>query len=911
MNIRKAVDYSVGLEIGREATGWAAVDGDGELLKFKGERTWGVRLYDPAQTAEEARLFRSSRRRRDRRKWRLGLLQELMAPDVLAADPDFYERMAQSSLAAGDGDFEPWEGLFPDAEGRAAAAGYPTVYHLRRRLVESGEREDARLVYLALHHILKNRGHFLIEGAVSSKDLDAGAAVSALAEALAALCEARGIGAPAVDADGLSAALEGVEGRKERRAAFQAALGLPAGSKAEAKAVADAVFGLKARFSSLFPVDAAAFALSDEEKADALAASLDGEDAALLSAIRSCFASRLLAGIMSDAGGGTLSSAMVARYEAHREDLAMLKRIVRRDHPGEYDAMFRGELARRGRYAKGSARGYTGYVLGSVARDDLYAAVRRLIGDDGLEGEEARWRDGALERMETGSFLPKLRTRENASIPNQLHLEELEAIVANQSRHYPSLAENASRIAMLATFRVPYYVGPLGSVASPERDKPFAWAVRRPGMEGRAVRPWNFDEVIDRDASAEAFIDNLVGECTYLLGEKVLPRNSLLYSEFCVRQELNVIRWGDDGEGYERLDGETAQAVYDDVFLRRKAVTASHVEEYLSARFGRPCRVKGVPGEGRFGSSLRPFIDFRAILGRDVESASDYAMVEDLIAWSTVFEDGSILRRRVEAAYGPAEAGGDGSLTAGQVEEVLALRYRGWGKLSRRFLEGLRAGEAGRGASVMSALRDPGASRARCLAEVLSDPGLGFERLLEEANAGYLAGRAGSPADAVPGSPAIRRGVNQALLIVQEIARVAGRGPARIYVEVPGDLPSRGRGPSPRTRAQALRRMHSALPEPDRSALLAELDHEEQRLVDDRVYLYFLQGGRCAYTGARLDLGSLSSSAREVHILPPSIARDDTLDNRVLVSAPAAEAPRGATRCPRRCGRPRAGAGRR
>ena len=81
-------------------------------------------------------------------------------------------------------------------------------------------------------------------------------------------------------------------------------------------------------------------------------------------------------------------------------------------------------------------------------------------------------------------------------------------------------------------------------------------------MEKETVYPWNFDQVIDRDACAEAFITNLTGECTYYLGKKVIPKNSLLYSEFCVRQELNGCKHDYDGERFGRLDTEVAQSVF-------------------------------------------------------------------------------------------------------------------------------------------------------------------------------------------------------------------------------------------------------------------------------------------------------------------------------------------------------------
>ena len=56
--------------------------------------------------------------------------------------------------------------LFTDEEytDREYYENFPTIYHLRKELIENLGQHDIRLVYLALHHILKNRGHFLISG---------------------------------------------------------------------------------------------------------------------------------------------------------------------------------------------------------------------------------------------------------------------------------------------------------------------------------------------------------------------------------------------------------------------------------------------------------------------------------------------------------------------------------------------------------------------------------------------------------------------------------------------------------------------------------------------------------------------------------------------------------------------------
>ena len=49
---------------------------------------------------------------------------------------------------------------------------FPTIYHLRKQLADSKERTDLRLIYLALAHMIKYRGHFLYEESFDIKNND-------------------------------------------------------------------------------------------------------------------------------------------------------------------------------------------------------------------------------------------------------------------------------------------------------------------------------------------------------------------------------------------------------------------------------------------------------------------------------------------------------------------------------------------------------------------------------------------------------------------------------------------------------------------------------------------------------------------------------------------------------------------
>ena len=89
-------EYFLGLDMGTGSVGWAVTDNRYEVLRSHGKALWGVRLFESANTAEERRMFRTARRRLDRRNWRIQILQELFAEEIAAVDPGFYLRMKES-----------------------------------------------------------------------------------------------------------------------------------------------------------------------------------------------------------------------------------------------------------------------------------------------------------------------------------------------------------------------------------------------------------------------------------------------------------------------------------------------------------------------------------------------------------------------------------------------------------------------------------------------------------------------------------------------------------------------------------------------------------------------------------------------------------------------------------------------
>ena len=112
----------------------------------------------------------------------------------------------------------------------------------------------------------------------------------------------------------------------------------------------------------------------------------------------------------------------------------------------------------------------------------------------------------------------------------------MNAILRRQGRTLSIPEEKTEKkIEEILTFRIPYYVGPL---ARGNRD--FAWLTRN---SDQAIRPWNFEEIVDKASSAETFINKMTNYDLYLPEEKVLPKHSLLYETFAVYNELTKVKF--------------------------------------------------------------------------------------------------------------------------------------------------------------------------------------------------------------------------------------------------------------------------------------------------------------------------------------------------------------------------------
>lgn len=573
MSIMKEInEYYLGLDMGEGSLGWAVTTPDYHVVKKAGKALWGVRLFELAKTAKERRVFRTGRRRIERRNQRIDFLQELFSEAVCEKDPGFYQRLNDSRLWEEDKTERQINSLFNDVDftDKSYHKKFPTIYHLRQKLMDDSCEFDVRLVYLAIHHILKHRGHFLLENFEIREDGAVG-----FEEAMADLGNVLGQFLDrSLPVENNDACKEILKNRKLNKLEKLEQLGklYDAGGDKSIKEIFRLIVGGTAHLAVIFcdetlkNTERGKISFEDaqyeEYKNDVQTILDDRFD--VVAACETLHNWAILAELMGNYK--YISDAKVAIFNEHRKDLTVLKRLLKRDS-NVYTKMFR--MA-----GKNSYSAYVGLckihgkkvpIEKACTQGDFAGEIKKII-KNFPDSEDKKY---ILDKIERNELLPKAVSKQNGVIPYQLHLVELNKILSNAERYLPFLKKEdeygtvSDKIRKLFTFRIPYYVGPLNE------HSPFAWAVRKD--ENGHIYPWNFERKIDIEASAEEFIRRMTNKCTYLVKKDVLPKNSLLYTEFMVLNELNNVRIG---SAQEKLPPGMKARVWERLFLKDKKITA-------------------------------------------------------------------------------------------------------------------------------------------------------------------------------------------------------------------------------------------------------------------------------------------------------------------------------------------------
>lgn len=944
-------DYTIGLDIGTNSVGWAVIDNEFEVLdvdkkvkivkngKTRGKKRlakmWGVRLFEEGQVAADTRLKRGNRRRLKRRHERLRYLQEIFANEMAKIDGNFFRRLSESFLWLDDKQYDAVKyPLFrTEMEEKAYYKQFPTIYHLRDYVMHH-EVDDLRLVYLAMHHILKFRGNFLYQDKENFdfENIDIEDSLKALFDLYNNVDNGLDI---SFEFEKVAQAQEILKNKQwsNSKKAFELKELFARSDKDRQKQVVELfkiIVGNKGTFANLFAnpdykeVEQKDIKLSDATASEKFEKAISENgfndiEIEIIQKANAVYEATILANILTKP---TISQSMVEKYDNHAKDLKVFKHFIKENFDesafnemfkdnleGNYQAYVKGfDKGNKRDYAtqekfysfvidflikrinskynitlKSSGNGYfqnfSDYIEKNL--DTLNEIVVTVKYEDGTEekfGSGDIYKE-ILKKIELETFLPKQRMFKNGAIPFQIHLHELNHIIKRQKNKFSFLDEKVNesdklyKLETLMKFRIPYYVGPLtpaniGDLGQKTSDKSrFAWMQ----STGANITPWNFDEVVDKDASAVEFIQRMTNFDTYLPTEKVLPQNSLLYQEYTVYNELLISGYFSENHEKKYFDGQTRQKIVSDLFKEQKSVTQKDMQawlynnDYTSEEHAKLFGIDTAVKSPKFNTKLSTYIDLSRIVSPDLLD-EHLEFFDKIVEFQTVFEDNKVLKRQIKILNDKH----DNILSSEQIKQLAKKHYTGWGRLSRKLLDGI----FDNGKTIMDYMRE--ADYNQNFMSLIEDENKIFKSEIEKAQNEAIDTSEFSYENFVApiaGSPAIKRGIWQSLQIVKEISDIMTYPPSRVVIEMTRENQTSRRS---KPRLQQLKEKRAEFVEE-----LVKLD-ENQNFDSERVYLYYLQNGKDMYTKETLELSELNQYEVD-HIVPQTYIKDDSIENKVLV----------------------------
>ena len=841
----KNLEYNIGLDIGTNSVGWAVTDLNNNLLKHKNKNMWGARIFEEGKTAQSTRMFRGTRRRLERRKERIKILQSLLLEDMEKEYPNFFPMLQETYKVQEEKSENRKYNLFSDVNMNDMNyyKKYPTIYHLRNELVENKEKHDIRLVYLAIHHIIKYRGNFLYDSDLEASNENILEEIKQINNYLAENMEIECLGN---EEDFKNILTNKNESKGNKKDKLLKLYDYDKNQKSAITAILSGIIGYKFDLNKIVDEEILENTISfseDIENEDEIKEKL-GDNIYLYESMQKIYNYFVLQDILQNEK--SISKAFIKKYEKYKNDLKQLKNIYKNYLPLEYNSMFR----------KIEPNNYVNYDnkkekarINLCSVEDFYKRVKK----DLELVEDCQQKEEILKKIENNEFLVKINSTANAAIPYQLHYQELEKILENQSKYYKSIKENKNKILSLMEFRIPYYVGPLDK----NEQSKFAWIIRKTDEK---ILPWNFEDVVDTKKTAEEFIRRMTNKCTYLINEDVIPKQSILYSKFCVLNELSNIRVNN-----QKLTPTIKNQIIEQLFKKNKSITEKQLKAMLidNQIYREINSITGFAQENKFASNMSAYIDMTRILGQVNEE--NIEMIEKIIEWITIFEDKKILKEKIKEEY---------NLEPEIIKKLVKLKYTGWSRLSKELLTELKAYDDGK--NILEKLE----TTKENFMQIINNDKYGFNKQIAEKMPKIEQNITYEQIDEIPTSPANKRSIWQAIKIVKEITKIMKYEPKNIYIEF-----ARNEGEKKRTdnRAKALLKIYDKFKEEINEFLYKELkDRQSEKKFDERLYLYFVQMGKCLYSGKPLNLDTLYLYEVD-HILPQSYIKDDSLSNKALV----------------------------
>ncbi len=893
----------IGLDVGSESVGWAATDENFHLYRLKGKTAWGARIFSEANDAKTRRGFRVAGRRLARRKERIRLLNTLFDP-LLKKDPAFLLRLENSAIQNDDPN-KPIQAiadcplLVNKQEEKDYYKRYPTIWHLRKALMENDDHafSDIRFLYLAIHHIIKYRGNFLREGDIKIGQFDY-SIFDKLNETLAVLFdlqnedgeneEGRFIGLPKSQYEAFitcandrnlpkqpkkAKLLSMFEKTEESKAFLEMFCTLCSGGEFSTKK-------LNAKGEETYQDAKISFNSSYDENEGAYQEIL-GDFFDLVDIAKAVFDYCDLSDILN--GNDNLSSAFVELYDSHKSQLSALKSICKRiDNQN-------GFIGEKSIYVKlfndpNDKSNYPAFTNNKTLVDkrcdihtfDKYVKETILPYESSLTGRDAVNWQMLKSLAEQDRLLQTIALRSTSVIPMQLHQKELKIILKNAvSRNIKGVAEIEEKILKLFQYKIPYYCGPLTTKSD------YSNVVFK-NNEYRPLKPWDYEEAIDWDGTKQKFMEGLTNKCTYLKDKNVLPKQSVLYQDFDTWNKLNNLKVNGNKPSLEDLN---------DLFSfvsQRSKTTMRDIQRYLKSKTNskeNDVVVSGWNSEDYICCSSRASFNKNGIF--NLNNSEVLKECERIIFLKTIYTDSP---KDADAAVLKEFP----DLTNNQKTLLKTIKCKEWSPLSKEFLELRYSDKYGEiRQSIIDLLRNGEGNLMQILAKY------DYQEVIDACNAASFQTKSKSQivSDLIEEMPPkMRRPVIQAVRIVQEVAKVAKKEPDEISIEVTRENNDKEKKQQltkkAKSRSTQIQNFLKNLVKIDASEkkqaneVLEELKkYSDQSINGKHLYLYFLQNGKDAYTGKPINIDDVLSGNKydTDHIIPQSKMKDDSIDNLVLV----------------------------
>lgn len=939
--------YYLGIDAGTNSIGWCVTDQYYNIIQKKSKHLWGSRLFDEASTAEDRRKNRSARRRLARRRWRILMLQDLFNDEINKIDPYFFDRLNNSALHKEDKDssLQGYQFLLFNGNqynDRQYFQKYKTIYHLRHdMLINPDKKYDIRLIYLALAHMIKYRGNFLHDGEIKEigKDLnDIKDLFKSLDEAIAAIPvkEDESNDEPLFGVNDTKAeelikifkTIKGINYLKDNEISISTNANAPFSNLSKNSIrilLLQIINGGKYDLNKLFHnFDQSNWSLADDDKISiefsntkfvdeilpTLSQLIGDEFTEVINIAYSIYNQRVMLSILGNAK--TISEAFVNQYNNHHKQLNELKKILKKYVSKDiYDDFFKNIVTDKG---SGSYVAYIGFTQKGNKKvrakhyadtEKLYKEINKIldsIPQTSLTDEDKIKIADIKKEISDKTYLLKQNSSNNGTLPYQLNENEMRKIIESQGKYYPFLLDKDKdfnnpnkqeyKIISILKFKVPYYVGPL-TKREKEYDNVNRWAVYNDTNCSDKITPWNFSDIVNKEETEKEFINRLKETCTYMLGEPTLPKNSIYYSLFVVLNEMN--NWLVNGEPIKIEDKEY---LLSHLYTTKKTICLKDIKDNLGKKYN--CEGdkislnskgsnKEVDKEDVHGS-LSSYVDMKMIFGDLLKfdnnqinfvNKATFEKVEDIILHMTALEDKQTLRDYLSRQH----------LSDTQIFQIMKLKYRDWGKLSKTFLCGLKTDLVNlqTGEIIQKSILDLLYETSDNLMQIYSNEDKSKKvydfkdqvRKLAEEYTGSSENAIDTFIDEQSTSPAAKRTMRQCVKIIDELKRILKIDYFDSYfIECTRKEEAKKRT---KTRQKKLQELYSTAKEFVNEKLLSELNEKsDSELQSKKIYHYFLQFGKSVYTGNPISLDNLDEYDID-HIIPQALVKDDSVDNTVLV----------------------------